>query len=109
MDYLVMHPGAYRGSAEHYGIETISEALNTVHQKTVEYRVEIAVENTTGQGTALGYTLGHIEKIFKRVKERSKLAFCLDTCHIFAAGYDIRKGTVCKRLLEEIDDSIDRS
>ncbi|MBN2178321.1 MAG: deoxyribonuclease IV [Deltaproteobacteria bacterium] len=106
VDYLVMHPGAHRGSGEHYGIETISEALNAVHQKTEEYRVQIAVENTAGQGTDLGYTLGHIEKIFERVKERSRLAFCLDTCHIFAAGYDIRKGAVCRRLFEESDDSI---
>ena len=106
VDYLVMHPGAHRGSGEHYGIEKISEALNAVHQKTEGYRVRIAVENTAGQGTALGYNLGHIEKIFERVKERSRLAFCLDTCHVFAAGYDIRKEAGYKRLFEEINDCI---
>lgn len=106
VDYLVMHPGAHRGSGEQRGIEAISEALNAVHQKTEGYRVKIAVENTAGQGTVLGYTLDHIGRIFEGVRERSRLAFCLDTCHIFAAGYDIRQEDGYKRLFEEIDDSI---
>jgi deoxyribonuclease-4 len=106
VEYLVMHPGAHKGSGEHRGIEKISEALNAVHQKTEGYRVKIAVENTAGQGTALGYTLSHIGKIFEGVRQRSRLAFCLDTCHIFAAGYDIRKAAGYKRLFEEINDSI---
>ncbi|MEA3470873.1 MAG: deoxyribonuclease IV [Thermodesulfobacteriota bacterium] len=106
VDYLVMHPGAHKGIGESSGIEKISEALNAVHQKTEGYRVKIAVENTAGQGTILGYKLGHIEKIFEGVRERSRLAFCLDTCHIFAAGYDIRTETGYKRLFEEINDII---
>jgi deoxyribonuclease-4 len=106
VDYLVIHPGAHKGSGEHRGIERILEALNAVHQKTEAYRVKIAVENTAGQGTALGYTLGHIGKIFKGVREGSRLAFCLDTCHIFAAGYDIRKEAGYARLFEEINDDI---
>ncbi|MBW2636590.1 MAG: deoxyribonuclease IV [Deltaproteobacteria bacterium] len=103
VDYLVIHPGAHRGSGEHRGIERISEALNAVHQKTEGCRVKIALENTAGQGTSLGYTLGHIGKIFEVVRERSRLAFCLDTCHIFAAGYDIRKEAGYTRLFEEIN------
>jgi deoxyribonuclease-4 len=106
VDYLVIHPGAHRGSGEHRGIERISKALNVVHQKTEGYRIKIAVENTAGQGTVLGYRLGQIGKIFEGVRERSRLAFCLDTCHIFAAGYDIRKEAGYKRLFEEINDAI---
>ncbi len=106
VEYLVMHPGAHGGRGERYGIERISEALNVIHQKTAGYRVKIAPENTAGQGTTLGYTIGHIEEIFSRVEERSRLAFCLDTCHIFAAGYDVRKEDGYRELFEEIDDSI---
>lgn len=106
LDYLVMHPGAHKGSGEISGIKRISEAIDTVHQKTEGYRVRIALENTAGQGTVLGNTLSQIEKIFDGVSESSKLAFCLDTCHIFAAGYDIRNEAVYTRLFGEINDRI---
>lgn len=106
VDYLVMHPGVHRGAGEHRGIEKILKSLNVVHRKTGGYKVKIALENTAGQGTVLGYSLDHIGKIFEGVRERSRLAFCLDTCHIFAAGYDIRKEAVYKRLFEEINDTI---
>jgi len=106
IDYLVMHPGSHRGSGEQRGIERISEALNEIHQRTEGYRVKIAVENTAGQGTVLGHRMGHIGRIFEGVRERSRLAFCLDTCHIFAAGYDIREEVGYTRLFEDINDCI---
>jgi deoxyribonuclease-4 len=106
LDYVVMHPGSHRGQGESQGIKRISEAINELHLKTEGYRIRIALENTAGQGTSLGYTIEQIGEIFKGVREKSSLAFCLDTCHIFAAGYDIRVRRDYLRLFEEIDDTI---
>ncbi|HTP79763.1 MAG TPA: deoxyribonuclease IV [Bacteroidota bacterium] len=89
VEYLNFHPGAHMGEGESVGIELIAESLNIVHEKTTGYKVKSVIETTAGQGTALGYRFEHLRAIIDRVDEPARMAVCVDTCHIFAAGYDI--------------------
>jgi len=104
--YLVVHPGFHQGSGEERGIEKIVHALNEIHKETKGFTVAIALEMTAGQGTSLGYRLEQIAQIMNRVEEGSRLTFCLDTCHSFAAGYELRSEADYNRFLEDIDETI---
>jgi len=87
--YLNFHPGAHSGSGEDEGIKLIAESLNIAHDKTKNYKVKSMLEMTAGQGSAIGYTFEHIKKIIKKVEDKNRMCVCIDTAHIFAAGYDI--------------------
>ena len=89
IDYLNFHPGAHMGAGEAQGIERIAESLNDIHEQTKGYRVRSVLETTAGQGTAIGYRFEHLREIIDRVQERDRMAVCIDTCHVHAAGYDI--------------------
>jgi deoxyribonuclease-4 len=90
LPFLVMHPGAHLGAGEGAGIKQIVAGLNEVFAATRTLPVRIALENTAGQGTCLGYKMRHLANIYDRVKNPERLGVCLDTAHLFAGGYDIR-------------------
>lgn len=100
---LVMHPGAHKESGEAVGIARIVEALDHLYEQTGHLQVKIALETTAGQGTMLGYRFEHLAEILARVQEPKRLVVCLDTAHIFAAGYDIRTPKRYQSTLEEFD------
>ena len=91
--YFVFHPGAHMGRGEGEGIQCIAESLNILHEETKGYRVKSVLELTAGQGTAVGYRFEHLRKILDLVDEKSRMAVCADTCHLFAAGYNIASET----------------
>jgi len=88
--YLVTHPGAHMGSGEEKGVERIAEALDRAHNAVPGEQVTTCLEITAGQGTSLGYRLEHLAEIITRSKNPERLGVCLDTAHLFAAGYDFR-------------------
>ena len=90
LDFLVSHPGAHGGDGEDVGIVRLIESLDRIHAETAGARVRVALETTAGQGSYLGGRFEQIARILNGVKDPERLAVCLDTCHIFAAGYDIR-------------------
>ena len=90
LPFLVLHPGAHLGAGEAVGIKQIVTGLDQVFAATKKSPVRIALENTAGQGTCLGYKIEHLAAVFDRVKKPERLGLCLDTAHFFAAGYDIR-------------------
>jgi deoxyribonuclease-4 len=90
LPFLVLHPGAHLGAGETEGLRRIVRGLDEICAATRESPVRIALENTAGQGTCLGYDLRHHAELFQRVKWPERLGMCLDTAHFFAAGYDIR-------------------
>ena len=100
---LIMHPGAHTGSGEDTGIQSVITALNTLLKDTSGYRVKIAVENTAGQGTALGYSLEHLARIVNGGVQQERLGVCLDSCHAFAAGYDLRDRATYEAFVERFD------
>lgn len=103
ISYLVMHPGSHVGTGEKEGIKRIAEAINWVHSETKDFTVQIALETTAGQGTNLGYRFEQLAEIMDLTEQKKRLAVCLDTCHIFAAGYDIRTDTGCEKTIAEFD------
>jgi deoxyribonuclease-4 len=85
--YLVAHPGAFLDSTEEAGLARVAEALDEVHGRYPDYRVQVLLETTAGQGSCLGHRFEHLARILSLVSEPERLGICLDTCHVFAAGY----------------------
>jgi deoxyribonuclease-4 len=90
LPFVVMHPGAHLGAGEDNGLARIVEGLDEVFAATRRSRVRVALEITAGQGTCLGYKISHLARIMDSVQRPERLGICLDTAHLFAAGYDIR-------------------
>lgn len=88
--YLVTHPGAHTGSGEAAGLQREAEALNRLFEADVGAGVTVLLETTAGQGSTLGWRFEQLARLFELVPHHNRLAVCVDTCHIFAAGYDIR-------------------
>jgi deoxyribonuclease-4 len=103
LDYLVTHPGAHVGSGEEAGHARVAGALDEVHGRCSGYRVQILLETTAGQGTGLGYRFEHLASILSRVAEPDRLGVCLDTCHVFAAGYPLAPRAAYEATLQELD------
>jgi deoxyribonuclease-4 len=89
--YLIFHPGSHVGKGEAWGIRTIAESINRVTEKLESDRIRFLLETTAGQGSNLGYRFEQLLQILEGVKYPDRLGICVDTCHIFAAGYDIRQ------------------
>ncbi|MFQ5870183.1 MAG: deoxyribonuclease IV [Candidatus Zixiibacteriota bacterium] len=103
---LVTHPGSHTGAGEEAGLKTIADSLSWLHHKLHEGKVMICLETTAGQGTNLGYRFEQIANIIELSDSPERLGVCLDTCHIFAAGYDIRTERAYKKTMREFDSVI---
>ncbi len=88
--YIIIHPGSHKGSGEERGRRTVADSLNYVLSMTRGSELNILLETTAGQGNSLGYTFEQLATIIKMTEERERLGICFDTCHSFAAGYDLR-------------------
>jgi deoxyribonuclease IV len=87
--YLVMHPGAFLDTDEETGLARVARALDEAHARCPGYRLQVLLETTAGQGTTLGHRFEHLARILSLVAEPGRLGICLDTCHVFAAGYSL--------------------
>ena len=103
--YLVAHPGAHMGSGEETGLKRVAAAIDKAYAGVRGARTITCLEITAGQGTSLGWRLEHLAKIIEHSKHPQRLAVCLDTAHLFAAGYDFR-GRKYDGLLKEIDKTV---
>ncbi|HEX9371613.1 MAG TPA: deoxyribonuclease IV [Roseiflexaceae bacterium] len=108
--YLVTHPGAHTGSGEETGLLREAAALNRLLDAGVGgpstgsgQAVTILLETTAGQGSALGYRFEHLARLIELVDRAERLGVCVDTCHILAAGYDIRTPEACAATFDEFD------
>ena len=101
--YLNFHPGAHGGQGEKEGIKIIAESINFAHSETKNFQVKSMLELTAGQGTNLGYRFEHIAEIIDLVEDKNRMAVCIDTAHIFAAGYDIRTPEAYEKTMSEFD------
>jgi deoxyribonuclease-4 len=103
LPFVVLHPGSHRGAGTEAGLGALGRALDEVAARTAGWRVRVALENTAGAGGLLGARAGDLGAIFARVARPERLALCLDTCHLFAAGYDIRTAAGFARALADFD------
>ncbi len=99
---VILHPGAHMGSGQEQGIENVASALNRALER-VPPPVRILLENTAGQGSCLGHRFEQLAAILERVRDGGRVGICVDTCHAFAAGYDIRTPAGYRRTLREFD------
>jgi deoxyribonuclease-4 len=107
--YLVTHPGAHMGQGEEAGLGRVVQALDLIHQRVPakfdNHKVTTCLEITAGQGSCLGCRLEHLAEIMDKSAAPERLAVCLDTAHLFAAGYDFR-GRKYASLIKEIQATV---
>ncbi len=99
---LVVHPGAHLGAGLDAGIARIAASLDEAHEATPGFRVRVLLETTAGQGTTIGHEPAHLGRILHAVRQPERLGVCVDTCHVFAAGYDLRTADGYERLLADL-------
>ena len=102
--YLVTHLGSHRGTGEEKGIKRLVDALNKVAE--VDADVTILLENTAGQKNSVGSNFEQWSEIFSKCKQKNRFGVCFDTCHAFAAGYDLRTKKTVEKTLKNFDDVI---
>ncbi|MBN2092002.1 deoxyribonuclease IV [candidate division KSB1 bacterium] len=104
--YLVFHPGAYKGGDEKDCLQIIAESINFCFDQIGKTSVQVLLETTAGQGTSVGYRFEQLREIIDRVQCPENIGVCLDTCHIFAAGYDLRDESAYQKTMLEFDEII---
>lgn len=104
--YLVTHPGAHTGSGVEAGIQQFADSLNQVHAALPDVRAMTLLETTAGQGSSLGRSFSELAAIFDKVEAKERVGVCLDTCHVFAAGYDFRTPDLYATMMEEFDHTV---
>lgn len=87
IEYMCFHPGSHVGGGIEFGIKRISDALNEA--LTGEENITLLLETMSGKGTEIGFDFNHLKEIIDSVEHNEKIGVCLDTCHVFSAGYDI--------------------
>lgn len=103
---LVIHPGSHTGSGEEVGLATIAMSLNRIHEYLPNVTTKTLLETTAGQGTNLGSSFEELATIIDQVEAKDRVMVCLDTCHIFAAGYDFRTTEGYAEVMRHFDDII---
>lgn len=106
--FLVTHPGAHTGSGVDRGLAQVAASLDWVHERTEGFALKVCLENTAGQGTVLGGDFGHLGEILSRVGDPGRVAVCLDTCHSFAAGYDLRHAEGYEKAMTALEGAVGR-
>ncbi len=100
---VVLHPGSHMGAGEEAGIARIAAALDRCHEATEGFKTLTLLEITAGTGDHLGYRFEQLAEIRSRVKHPGRVAYCFDTCHAFAAGYDFRTREGYEAVMDEFD------
>lgn len=101
--YLVMHPGSFTTSSEEEGLAKVIKALDEVHRRTPKVKTHTLLETTAGQGSNLGWRFEHLAAIIAGVKKDDRLGVCVDTCHVFSAGYPLSPQKAYKESMAELD------
>lgn len=105
-EYLVVHTGSHKKRGENFGFQRVAKALNLILDKTADCKVKILLENTAGSGSWLGYKFNHHRKIIAKVERKDRVGVCLDTCHAYAAGYDLAAKEGFDRLAGQLEEQV---
>jgi deoxyribonuclease-4 len=103
IQYIVIHPGSHRGSGEKQGLQRIARSLDELLSEKQTGRLHILLETTAGQGDTIGHTFEQLARIIDAVRANDRLGVCFDTCHVFAAGYDMRTKRAYEATLKTFD------
>lgn len=102
--YLVFHPGAHVGSGEQTGLRRIAESINWARAESGSSEVELLLEITAGQGSVLGHSFEQLATVIDMLDEPKSAGICFDTCHAYAAGYDVRTPKGYEKTMRQLDD-----
>src|SRR5687768_16338847 len=97
---VVLHPGAHMGAASVAAIDQIARSLDQVHAAIPDHRVVTLLETAAGQGSCVGCTFEELGQMLARVDDKSRVGVCFDTCHVFAAGYELRTLDAYERTID---------
>jgi len=100
---VVLHPGAHLGAGVDAGLDQIARSLDRIHASIPNHRVVTLLETAAGQGSCVGCTFEELGRIIDAVDDKRRVGICIDTCHIFAAGYDIRTRDGYERTIAEVE------
>src|SRR5437764_5862893 len=109
LPFLVLHPGAHLGAGEEAGLKKIAHSVDEVFWEIPEVKTKIALEITAGQGSCIGHRFDHLAHIIANVREPERFGVCLDTAHLFAAGYEIGSESSARKAFREFDRLIGRN
>jgi deoxyribonuclease-4 len=101
--HVVAHPGSHLGTGEEVGLERVAAGLDEALRRTSQLKTTVSLETTAGQGTNLGYRFEHLGRIIQLSKYPDRLTACLDTCHVFAAGYELAPKRNYNETMKEFD------
>jgi len=99
---LVLHPGAPQDDGRDIGVSRVAQGLDALFDALGPSSVKVLLENTAGQGSTLGIDVAELQRIRKATDHRDRVGICLDTCHAFAAGYDLSDDEAYERLVGEV-------
>jgi deoxyribonuclease-4 len=105
LDGIVCHPGAHMGAGVEHGLARIARGLDRVFTTLPGGRCRVLLETTAGSGTHLGHRFEQLARIRDSVREPDRIGYCVDTCHAFAAGYDLRSPAAVKAVIAEFDEA----
>jgi deoxyribonuclease IV len=100
---VVLHPGAHMNAGIDAGLDQIARSLDRIHAAIPNHRVVTLLETAAGQGSCVGCTFEELGRIIDAVDDRRRVGICIDTCHVFAAGYDIRTRDGYEKTIDEVD------
>ncbi|HYC58892.1 MAG TPA: deoxyribonuclease IV [Thermoanaerobaculia bacterium] len=100
---VVLHPGAHMGAGSDAAIDRIARSLDAVHAAIPNHRVVTLLETAAGQGSCVGCTFAELGQMIARVDDKRRVGICFDTCHVFAAGYDLRTRDGYERTIDEME------
>lgn len=103
---LVFHPGSHLGEGEDVGLDKIVAAMKQVIADTPGYKVRVCLETMAGQGTNLGHKFEHLGYLLKEIDAPDRMGVCFDTCHVFAAGYDLRTPETYAETMTQFDEIV---
>ncbi|MGW8324639.1 MAG: deoxyribonuclease IV, partial [Desulfobacterales bacterium] len=101
--FVVLHPGAHLGKGKEKGIEKVALSINEIFAQTPDIQIRLLLETTAGQGSGLGHTFEQLASIMKKIEKQNRVGICLDTSHVFAAGYDIRTPASYRKVTDAFD------
>ncbi len=101
--FVVLHPGSHMDRGEDEGIRRIAESINQVFSQIPDLKTRLLLETTAGQGSSVGHTFEQLASIMNKVEKKDAIRFCLDTSHVFAAGYDIRTPSAYQKTINTFD------
>jgi deoxyribonuclease-4 len=106
VDHVVLHPGSHMGAGAAAGMAAVASAIKAALASTAGYRVGVLLELTAGQGTALGYTFAELKTMLDAIGDDARTGVCFDTCHAFAAGYDLRRAAGYEKTWVAFDETL---